>query len=198
VLNGESGAANADMNTKKQFVGRTSYRTSVGGLPLTLAGAAAFTDLPSRSPDGELRGEYFHNFEAWVEVGDFGGGPHVQAGAVFGENPLQSVRGEPIEDSDAASFADMFTWQLIGSYRARLGEGGGLGGILEAVEPIFRITQANPNTDLGDDVVWGLTPGLQLFFGGRNRLALNWDVVLFEDDLLESENSFKAQYQFHF
>ena len=52
---------------------------------------------------------------------------------------------------------------------------------IEAIQPIFRVTWADPNLDIDEDDNWGLTPGIQVFFYGRNKLALNWDVALFAD-----------------
>ena len=69
---------------------------------------------------------------------------------------------------------------------------------MRAVEPIFRIGWADTNTDIGDNEVWGFTPGLQIFFYKRNKLALNWDIASPTTDALRSENSFKARLQFHF
>jgi hypothetical protein len=60
------------------------------------------------------------------------------------------------------------------------------------------ITEEEPNTDIDSNTVVGFTPGVQIFFGGRNKLALNYDFVSFGGDGVDSESSFKAQYQFHF
>jgi hypothetical protein len=46
--------------------------------------------------------------------------------------------------------------------------------------------------------VWGFTPGLQIFFYRRNKLALNWDFATPTSDTLRSENSLKARLQFYF
>ena len=45
--------------------------------------------------------------------------------------------------------------------------------------------------------MWGLTPGVQLFFAERQRIAFNWDFAIFNNDL-RTVNSFKTQYQFYF
>ena len=67
-----------------------------------------------------------------------------------------------------------------------------------AVEPVLRLSYADVNTDLADSEVWGFTPGLQIFFYKRNKLALNYDIASPTSDGLRSENSFKARLQFHF
>ncbi len=194
AFNGRGPSDNEDLNTEKQLVGRAAYRLEVGGHPLELAAAAAVTDVPFTRSDGTLDGRYFGAFELWAELGDFDAGPHLQAGVIFGKNALQSETGGTPNLEAEDPLANMVAWQAIGSYR--LDVDGGY--FFEAIEPVFRVTMANPNTDLADDAVWGFTPGLQIFFGGRNKLAVNWDFVVFGDDSLDSENSIKAQYQFHF
>ena len=67
-----------------------------------------------------------------------------------------------------------------------------------ALEPLFRVSWADGNTSLADDEVWGFTPGIQIFFYERNKLAINWDFAVPTSPSLRSENSLKAQWQFHF
>ena len=137
--------------------------------------------------------EYYYDYELFAELGDFGGGPHVQAGLVFGDNPTQNAGGSPIDLAGGDAFATFVTWQAIGSWKIATGILG-----LEAIEPLFRVTWGDPNTDVDDDAGWGFTPGVQFFFYKRNKLALNWDIATWEEDGIRSENSFKAQVQFHF
>lgn len=191
-FNGEPGDFDGDRNTDKQLVARAQGRLTVGSLPLTVAAAGAITDLPFTRPDGSRGGEHFTNAELWAELGDFAGGPHLQAGLVLGENPLQDPAGdvpEPIPDA----FASMVAWQVIGAHRWPV-PGGGL---VEAVEPSLRVTHADPNTDLDDDEVLGLTPGVNVHFGGRNKVQIGWDIVTFAGDF-ETVSSFKTQYQLYF
>ena len=202
IFNGRGPEDNGDLNTDKQFVGRLQYTFRPGGtLPLSLAAAAASTDLPVQGLDDQpgvrASGERYTNFELWAELGTFAPGPHVQAGLIFGDNPLQTPAGDPVSTDPVVGdreFASSRAWQVIGAYRISLADEE----LLEAVEPVLRVTGAEPNTDLDDDEAWGVTPGVQLFFGGRNKLALNWDLVVFADDRVESVNSFKAQFQIHF
>lgn len=194
AFNGRGPEENEDLNTEKQFVGRGQVSLQVGELPLDLAAAIAFTDVPFTRSSGELGGEYFAAFELWAELGDFDGGPHLQAGVVLGENPLQDATGGSLDLEAGDTFADMLAWQVIGAYKLAVPNSF----FVEAIEPLFRVTRADPNTDLDDDGAWGFTPGLQVFFDGRNKLALNWDFASFGSEELRSEHSFKAQYQFHF
>lgn len=194
AFNGNGPSANEDLDTDKQFIGRAAVNLDVGSLPLQIAVAGALTDVPFTRPDESLGARRFGNVEVWGELGDFTDGAHVQAGLVFGENALQAESGGTPDLVADEPFANMYTWQAIGSYKIPLGGSY----FFEAIEPVFRVTMADPNTDLEDDAVWGFTPGVQIFFAGRNKLALNWDIVSFADDSLDGENSFKAQYQFHF
>ena len=194
VFNGRGTTDDGDLNTEKQFVGRGQVTLDVAGEPLDLAAAAALTDIPFTRPSGELAGEYFTAFELWAELGEFGvAGPLVQAGLVFGENPLQAETGGEPDLPGNETLADFLTWQVVGAYRVDVPEGY----LLTGVQPVLRLTSADPNTGLDDDRSWAVTPGVQLFLDGRNKVAINWDLAWFEGDL-DPENSFKAQYQFHF
>lgn len=194
AFNGNGPSANEDVDTDKQFIGRAAVNLEVGSLPLQIAVAGAMTDIPFTRANESLGARRISNIELWTELGDFSDGLHMQAGAVFGENALQAKTGGAPDLVADDPFANMYTWQVIGSYKIPL-EGSYF---FEAIEPLFRVTMADPNTDLDEDGVWAFTPGLQIFFGGRNKLALNWDIVSFSDEALDGENSFKAQYQFHF
>lgn len=201
VFNGRGPSDDSDVNSAKQVVGRARYSITVGpSLPLAVAVAAASTDLPFGGPDDQpgatISGERYGNYELWAELGDFAPGPHVQLGMVLGDNPLQDELGgtpDPAAPADV-DFAEMRAWQAIGAYRLRIGGTD----LVESVEPAFRVTRAEPDTELDDDEVWGFTPGVNLYFHGRNRLMLNLDVVSFGDDGLDSTSSFKAQFQAHF
>jgi len=193
TFDGRAPEENGDVNTDKQFVGRLQYSLEAGELPLSLAVAGALTDLPYTGVEGRLAGQYYGNVELWAELGDFDGGPHVQVGWVMGENSLETPGGVTPTPPDA-DLATMHSWQVIGSWKRAVD------GVehVEAVEPLLRVSVAEPNTDIANDAVYGFTPGVQVFFSGRNKVALNWDFVSFADDATSSANSFKVQYQFHF
>lgn len=202
TFNGRGPTDNEDLNGDKQLVGRLQYAFRPDGfLPVTVAVAGASTDLPVRGADDQpgarASGERYANVELWAELGDFAPGPHLQAGLVLGDNPLQTPAGDPV-DPDAAlqdrEFASASAWQVIGAYRLPI-----LGtDVLSAVEPVLRVTRSDPNTDVEDDEAWGVTPGVQLFFEGRNKVAVNWDIVSFADPATDGVSSFKVQFQTHF
>lgn len=201
VFNGRGPADDADVNSAKQVVGRAQYSLEVGpSLPLAVAVAGASTDLPftgaGDQPGVPASGARYGNWELWAELGDFTPGPHVQVGVVLGDNPLEDEAGgtpDPAGTEDV-EFAAMRAWQVVGAYRMALPDTE----LLASVEPALRVTRAEPNADVEDDETWGFTPGVNLYFHGRNRLMLNWDVVSFAGDGPDTTSSFKAQFQAHF
>jgi hypothetical protein len=193
VFTGASELNNRDTNTEKQYIGRGQINlTSVLSMPLKIAVAAAASDQGFELPTTEKKTKYFYDYEIFADWGTFGGGAHVQAGFVLGDNPLQASAGGAIDLPAGDEFASMRSWQVIGAWKFPIGSG------TMALEPLFRVSWADGNTNLADNTVWGFTPGIQIFFYGRNKLAVNWDVVVPTSTSLRSEHSLKAQWQFHF
>ncbi len=181
-----------DSNASKQFVGRGQVQFDAGPKKLKFAAAAAATDATYETVTEGMKSRYDHNYELFVEWGDFGEGPHAQLGFVFGDNPLRNKANDVVDLEAGDDFASMSTWQAIVSWKFGVGDGD------MALEPVLRVTWADGNTDLEKNEVWGFTPGLQIFFYRRNKLALNWDFATPTSDTLRSENSFKARLQFYF
>lgn len=192
VFTGDSDLKFQDSNTEKQFIGRGQVKLGAGPKDLKFAAAAAATDQGYETPTEGLQGRYYYNFELYAEWGDFSFGPHAQLGFVFGDNPFQNVAGADIDLASGEDFAKISTWQGIVSWKFPIGSGN------MALEPLLRFGWADTNTDVSDNEVWGFTPGLQIFFYGRNKLALNWDIASPTTDAVRSENSFKARLSFHF
>jgi len=193
MFRGGTDASDADSNTGKQFVGRVKVTVDAGDAPLKLAGAVARTDAPYEV-DGETLAEYFTNFELFAERGSYGrDGLLLQAGIILGDNPLTNDIGTSLDLAAGDNFASLLTWQGVAAYRIPVRGADWL----EAVAPMLRVSYADP-TDLENDEVWGFTPGFTIYFYRRNRLTLNWDIASFGADGVGSENSFKAQMQFHF
>jgi len=122
-----------------------------------------------------------------AEYGNFKEGSHVQAGFVWGENWREYMTGET-ERPDFSAF------QVIGAHKHPL-QGNKY---IEAVEPLVRLGWADMNTDLDNDAGWLVTPGFQIFFAGRNKIAFNVDVWMPEDENLDTEFSFRAQTYLHY
>jgi hypothetical protein len=71
-------------------------------------------------------------------------------------------------------------------------------GRVEGMEPVARVSYGNPRHDIADDAGLLISPGFNLYFFGRNRLSLNWDVWLPQGDRFESSNALRAQAQLAF
>lgn len=201
VFNGEGSSTSDDRNGGKQMVGRLTYHLTAGDLPLSISAAGAYSDRPFEGADDQpgtqLSSKFYSDFELFAELGGYEPGPHVQAGFIFGDNPTEAPDGGPVIDLDRTprfrEFASMRAWQAIGAWRFAVGAER-----LEAVEPVVRVTRAEPNTDLDDDEVLAYTPGLNIYFHGRNKLQVSWDFATFAGDSFGSVNSFKSQFQVYF
>ncbi len=188
---------NAD--SRGQWMARAQANLEVGGMPLDVAVAGAVTDRPFVNADGvTFTGKYFTDLELWLQLGDFNQGLLVQGEYVYGQNPFENKQGDFLVFPPSDEFARAQTWQVETGYRFLTRPNDYKGSIakrpIQAIEPIFRVTWADPNTAIADDDNWGLTPGVQIFFYGRNKLALNWDVALFSDGT-SSASSFKLMVQ---
>jgi hypothetical protein len=114
-----------------------------------------------------------------LELGAFRrDGLHVIAEAVAGDNI-------PVEESFLAAQA-MLSW-----FRPTRGR-------VEGIEPLFRVSWGDPNREVEDDAAMLLTPGVNLYFGGRNRLQLNWDFFVPQGDRFETHHALRAQAQMAF
>lgn len=74
----------------------------------------------------------------------------------------------------------------------------GVGGRVSGVEPLVRFSRGDPDTDGDDDAGTLLTAGLNIYFGDRNRLMLNWDVYSAQNDAIGTESALRAQAQVRF
>ncbi len=193
VFTGDSDLKFRDSNTEKQFVGRGQVKLGAGSKDLKLPPRrGGHGPVGYETPTEGLQGRYYYNFELYAEWGDFSYGPHAQLGFIFGDNPFQNAAGGDIDLAAGEDFAKTSTWQGIVSWKFPIGSGD------MAIEPLLRFGWADVNTDVSDNEVWGFTPGVQIFFYGRNKLALNWDIASLTTDTLRSANSFKARLSFHF
>ena len=124
--------------------------------------------------------------QAWaadVELGSDRGGLHVIGEAAYG-------------DFDPFADAKFFGAQGWVGYRT-----GRFSNRISAVEPVLRVSYGDPDTD--DDADIGdahggtlVTPGVNLWLGGLNRFALNWELWSPEDG--ERVHSVKALFQLAF
>ncbi|NJD09374.1 MAG: hypothetical protein FIB01_02655 [Gemmatimonadetes bacterium] len=69
---------------------------------------------------------------------------------------------------------------------------------IEGIEPVLRLSWADPNTGKDNDAGVLLTPGVNLHFYGRNQLMFNWDFYLPQGDVFSSQNALRAQANLYF
>jgi hypothetical protein len=177
ITNGE-GPNTADVNGTKSFSGRVEVTVA---RDLVVAANAAAHDYPNIVTGTD---EYAPAVGADVEWGNFDRGPHLQWGIQFGENWRNLT-----ESGDAPLFG---TSQLILSYKMPITSAARL----EAVEPLARISYGDPGGSAAGDAGWLVTPGLQVFFDDRTKMAMNADLYRPRDGGLQS--SFKVQLYMHF
>jgi hypothetical protein len=108
---------------------------------------------------------YAPAFEASLEWGNYDAGWHVQAGFVGGTN-WQEYR---VADDKAPTFT---ATQGIVSYKKKLANDGKF----EALEPLLRVSWADPSGDAEKDDGLLVTPGVNLFITNRTRLSLDADI----------------------
>jgi hypothetical protein len=137
-----------------------------------------FTDGVGANPELE-RG---NAFEVDLEYGSFDPGFHLLA---------EVSRGDLDPFSDAM-FWGAHTWL---AYRT-----GQLSRAVSAIEPVFRASYSETESDTGAAVIPGgtlLTPGINIYFGPLNRIMLNYDHWLGADGSGDA-SSFKTMFQLAF
>jgi hypothetical protein len=157
VTNGP-GPNTREENDSKSFSGRLEWMVAER---VKLGANAAVHDY--RSPV-TARDAFAPAWAVDLEMGDFEGGAHVQAGVLTGRN------WRNLDESGEES--PFLTWQGIASYRFRIGSSSRIRG----VEPLGRVSWGDPDRDAPSDGGLLLTPGLVLHFEGRNKVAANVDV----------------------
>lgn len=175
VFNG-TGADSRDVNDGKSYAGRLVWH-AMTDMPLAVGAGISYhevsTSVNSALSDGTA-------FEVDVEVGDFRrAGVHVVAEATTGTNMA-------VDESFLAAQA------MIGLFRPLSGSR------IEGLEPTIRLGWGDPDREQADDAGMLLTPGLNLYFLGRNRLQINWDVYVPQGERFETVHALRAQAQLAF
>ena len=168
LTNGE-GRNSADVNDAKSFSGRLVVMPG-GGLRVgAFAGSHDYLDRDTADQRATA-------FGADLELGEFRDGFHLIAGVASGDN----WRSGP-----DAGFTAV---QGLASFFLPLAEGGRFAG----VEPLFRLSWATTENDVGEDQgALLLTPGLSVYVVGKNWIGVNLD--RYDPDFAPSEWSLKVQ-----
>jgi hypothetical protein len=114
-----------------------------------------------------------------AELGSFRRGLWVIAEAAIGDNLATEER-----------FAGA---QLVTSYFVPTG-----GARVEGIEPLARVSWGDPDRSIDGDEGLLLTPGVNLYFAGGNRLMLNWDVFVPAGDAFSTQHGARAQVNLQF
>lgn len=122
--------------------------------------------------------------QAWaldVEYGGFDPGLHLLGEAVMGDF-------DPVTGAEFAGAQGWLAWRT-----------GAVSERIAAVEPVLRVSWADPDRDDVGGIAPGgtlVTPGLNLYLGGKNRVMFDYD--LWSPDERDGEGSFKAMFQLAF
>ena len=175
LANGQ-GANASDVNDAKSPSLRLEYRVAEN-LRFGVFGAAHdYPDTVLAVVDTEWGPGYGADFE----IGDFREAFHLVVGAASGNNWKISPD------------ADFFTVQGMATHYFVVGEP-----MLAGVEPLLRVSWADPNDELDDEAGLLVTPGLMLYFQGRNGLAANLDRYS-PDGVMPSAWSLRVQMYLYF
>jgi len=171
VFNG-TGSDKADENGVKSFASRVTYRLPTAKY-LAIGVAASVRDYL----DGQ-------ETEQGTALGaDLEWGEYRKAGVwLLAEGAL----GDNLVGGDFRGAQAVATYYVPVSGR------------VEGIEPLFRASWGDPDTEIENDAGMLLTPGLNLHFFGRNKLMLNWDWYLPEGDMFSKENAVRAQVQLYY
>jgi hypothetical protein len=176
VFNGQGSDAR-DENGALSGSARVTWRTDPG-LPVTLGAGwsrramnwPAPLSLERRSGDA---------FVADVQLGGFRRGLWLLAEASTGDNLATEER--------FAGGQAMLAW-----FNAVPGRR------IEGWEPVARVSYGDPDRTVSGDEGVLLTPGINIYFPGRNRLMLNWDVYMPRGEGLRTQHAARAQINLEF
>jgi hypothetical protein len=176
VFNGNA-ADTRDENSGKSLAARLTYAVDAG-VPVTLGGAWSRRELnwPAASDPDTRTGDAF---ELDIELGGLRQGWWALAEVSSGTNLATEERFLGAQGVAA---------RFIPTGGARI----------EGVEPMARVSYGDPDDSVDGDAGVLLTPGVNLYFAGRNRLMLNWDVFVPESDRFEKQHAGRAQINLHF
>jgi hypothetical protein len=167
VTNGP-GSNRPDENDRKSASGRLTYDLTDG---LTVGGNFGLHDYVEA---GET--EYAAAWAADAQLGTWRDGFMMQAGLAGGDN-WRSLDAQGVPGGFLAA-------QVTASvYRPVAGER------LVGVEPVFRVSTADPDDTVDSDAGLLITPGLMLYFSGKNRIGANIDY--YRPDTGDSAVSFR-------
>jgi hypothetical protein len=177
LFNGQ-GADQLDETGRKSAAARVLYRLPLP-VPVTLGGATSFRELTTTATAGApaLAG-WAHSVE--LEVG-------------APRRPGANLLAELVTGENLGTGGRFMAAQGIASWYAALD-----GGRYEGVEMVGRVSWGDPRREVAGDDGLLLTPGVNLWMSGRNRLMLNWDVFLPGGGQFARHGALRAQAQINY
>ncbi len=177
LTNGE-GINTRDVNDTKSFSARVEVEATGN---VTVGANFGLHDYPT---DDGSDSDYGGALGADVTVGSYYGGPMLVASLVRGDNwQALNTAGDP---------ATFTTAQIVGSYYFTTPTTD----LIEGVEPVLRLSAADPNGRVAENGGILFTPGVHAYFSGRNRVGVNLDV--FNPSTGDAEWSFKVMTYLYF
>jgi hypothetical protein len=175
---GGEGANTRESEGSKAFAARISAAPAEG-----LEVGAAVSSRPGVF-DAAGEEEHATAYAVDLTVGGFREeGLRLMAEGMLGDNPLL----DPADDPSMMGFQVAASW-----FAPREG------GRVEGVEPLFRLSWADPDTDVDENEGLLVTPGVNLYFTGRNRLMLNGEAYMPSQDGVDTQYGLVAQMQIYF
>ncbi len=185
LFNGE-GTDATDQTNGKSLAARATYRL-MQSTPLTI-GAGVSTREIRLTNNPRIETANGTAFEVDLELGDFRRkGLHLQFEATTGTN-LGATLGAAV-DEDATFKAAQLVTAWFQPVTGKKFEGWELAG---------RLSWGDPIGGLDGDEGLLVTPGFNIYFVGRNRLMINWDVYMPRGDTFENLHALRAQAQVFF
>ena len=177
AFNGE-GSDRLDSNDAKSFAGRLTF-TLKTELPVTLGTALSYRETRTiLRPVPENRDAAAYSVD--LDIGAF-------------RRPGIRLLGEVAIGDNLAVDDDFFGAQGIASYFIPIKESR-----VEGLEIAGRVSYGDPRKDVDEDEGMLLTPGFNVYFLGRNRLMINWDIYQTKGDRLPNENALRMQAQLYY
>lgn len=155
-LTNGTGSGTRDDNDSKTLTARSTVEVTPG---LVVGGSLALRDAPGADGDGERA----TGWEVDLEVGDWAAGPHLVVALAGGENWRA-----PRDDGVVPDF--LAAQGLLTLHRpVDLGP-------VTGVEPLLRLSLADPRRGISEDVGVLVTPGITAYLSRRNMVGVNLDV----------------------
>jgi hypothetical protein len=178
IFNGTGGSRRSETGGRA-FAARLTY-TPIADSPLTLGAAVSHREVNGQTTAGSPIMHGGTAFEIDAEWGAFRReGLHIMAEAALGNNLVED-RAFTGAQVIAANFRPIANSRV------------------EGFEPLLRLSYGNSSHGRKGDEGWLLTPGLNIYFTGRNRLMLNWEIFAPSGERFSVSNALRAQAQIHF